>query len=272
MSALLADGAITGTPLTPVQELHGGGWVKRDDLFVYAGQRGGKVRTCLALAQQRPDVPLVTATTLDAPQAAIVAAVGAAMGRAVHLHLVEAKKPSTAYDSATQLGATVHRHHPGYPAVLAARAREHAAALGGVLVPWNMECAEAVSLTGAQVANLPDEAERLVVAVGSGMTLAGILCGLAQRQWQLPILGVIVGGNPIRTLDRWAPPDWRDHVTLAVAELPYSKHSTTTRLHARGGAAFDLDPQYEAKTLPHLRAGDILWVTGHRDPLPHAGA
>src|SRR5579859_3113397 len=60
----------TTAPLTPVETINGV-YVKRDDLFVCNGVAGGKVRTCLALAQGAKG--LVTAGSRSSPQVNIVA-------------------------------------------------------------------------------------------------------------------------------------------------------------------------------------------------------
>jgi hypothetical protein len=62
------------------------GWLKRDDLFEYAGVRGGKVRTCLALAREARH-GLVTAGSRSSPQVNIVARIGRSLGLPVRAHV-----------------------------------------------------------------------------------------------------------------------------------------------------------------------------------------
>jgi hypothetical protein len=129
-----------------------------------------------------------------------------------------------------------------------------------------MECPEAVEQTAGQVASLegmPELPARIVVPVGSGMSLAGILTGLAgsERLAGIPVLGVRVGANPERRLDAWAPPGWRDRCELLDAGLPYEKPAPRTCWEG-----LELDAWYEAKCVPLLRDGDLLWVVGTRDP------
>jgi ParB-like chromosome segregation protein Spo0J/DNA modification methylase len=251
--------------LTPVEE-HGGHMVKRDDLFGIAGARGGKVRTCWALAQGAPG--LVTAGSRSSPQVNIVARIAAELGIPCRV-----QTPSGALGpevtGAQDAGAEVVQHKPGYNTVIVARARKDAAATGWTEIPFGMECQEAVDQTRQQVRNLPAQVSRLVVPVGSGMSLAGILHGLRDAQRTLPVLGVQVGADPTKRLDRFAPEGWRDMVELVEAGLAYEQRAPVDRL---GDLA--LDPIYEAKCLPFLQAGDLLWVVGIRpsESTPDTGA
>jgi len=245
--------------LTPWQRHHGT-WVKRDDLYAVAGVCGGKARTCWQLAQGATG--LVTAGSRASPQVNIVAHVAAALGLPCRVH-TPTGKASAEVAVAVSVGATRIAHRAGYNSVIVARAREDAAARGWQLIPFGMECSEAVAATAAQVAQVPGDIGRLVVPVGSGMSLAGILWGLhtgaAAGHHHLPVLGVVVGAAPERRLDRWAPPEWRRHVTLARSPHDYHQAAPATRL-----GSLVLDAHYEAKALPHLAPDDALWVVGIR--------
>lgn len=254
--------AATSDPaaLTPVQR-RGGYAVKRDDLFEYAGVRGGKVRGCLALAAGA--VGLVTAGSRSSPQCAIVAAVGRELGLPVRLHTPTGEL-SPELIAARDAGAEIVQHRAGYNTVIVARAREDAAARGWTEIPFGMECDEAVAQTRRQALNLPDDVRRLVVPVGSGMSLSGILWGLADAGRLLPVLGVVVGADPTDRLNEYAPPDWRSRVTLVPSGVDYDERVSATL----DGLA--LDPVYEAKCLRFLEPGDCLWVVGVRGSLTAA--
>ncbi len=241
--------------LTPVEQ-HGDVWLKRDDLFEIAGVRGGKVRTCWRLAANAHG--LVTAGSRSSPQANIVAQLAQFLGVPAEVHTPQGEL-SPELVAAQAAGATVVQHQAGYNSVIVARARAAAAEHGWTEIPFGMECAEAVEATAEQVANVPAEAQRLVVPVGSGMSLAGILHGLERAGRQLPVVGVVVGANPTERLDKWAPAGWRQRVVLVPSGSDYSKPAATTSY-----AGVELDAHYEAKCLPHLEPGDLLWVVGIR--------
>jgi len=162
-------------------------------------------------------------------------------------------------------GAEIVQHAPGRNTVIIARARADAAERGWLEIPFGMECEAAVEQTAAQAAQLPPAA-RYVVPVGSGMSLAGILAGLDRAGNTTPVLGVVCGADPARRLDRWAP-GWRARCTLVGAGLDYHQHAPAAQL-----GALALDPVYEAKALPQLRAGDLLWIVGRRETLAAAPA
>jgi hypothetical protein len=240
---------------TPI-DTRGGYAVKRDDLFHVAGVAGGKARTCWHLAQGATG--LVTAGSRSSPQANIVAQIARRLGVPCRIHTPTGVL-SPELMAAQAAGAEIVQHKAGYNNVIVARAREDAALRGWRDIPFGMECEEATRQTRAQVANLPAVAARLVVPVGSGMSLAGILWGLQDAGRDLPVLGVVVGARPEKRLDRYAPKGWRQQVTLVASGLDYHAEAERTTL---GDLA--LDPIYEAKCLPFLQPGDLLWVVGIR--------
>lgn len=245
--------------LTPV-ERRADLWVKREDLFSVAGVRGGKVRTCWALA--RGATGLVTAGSRSSPQVNIVAHIARRLGLPCRVHTPQGAL-SPEVRAAQEAGAEVVQHRAGYNSVIIARAREDAAERGWREIPFGMECAEAVRQTAGQVANLPPG--RLVVPVGSGMTLAGILQGLSERGDTRPVLGVVCGADPAARLDAYAPRDWRSRgVTLVPAGVDYHVEAAVDL------AGLVLDPVYEAKVVPFLEPDDVLWNVGIRQTLADA--
>jgi hypothetical protein len=122
-----------------------------------------------------------------------------------------------------------------------------------------------VRQTAGQVQQLPP-LKRVVVPVGSGMSLAGVLWGLQQANPLLltpgRVVGVVVGASPLQRLDKYAPAGWRAYTTLVPAGMPYHQPAANLNL-----GPLQLDPIYEAKCLPHLEQGDLLWVVGVRATL-----
>lgn len=159
-------------------------------------------------------------------------------------------------------GAEVVQHRPGHNSVIIARARADAKERGWVEIPFGMECAGAVEATRAQVANLPDGCKRLVVPVGSGMTLAGVLWGLLDETIDVPVIGVVVGADPRKRLGKYAPPGWEDRVTLVPAGVPYDARVPAAVAGPHGQV--HLDSVYEAKCLRFLQPDDCLWCVGVR--------
>lgn len=234
-------------------------WVKRDDLFEMAKIRGGKVRTCWHLAQQaKPGQGLVTASSRMSPQISIVSRIGAEMKVPVRVHVPKADAPSDELADAKAHGATIIEHKPGYNSVIIARAWADCRSRNWVHIPFGMECQEAVDRTAEQVANLPLDAKRIVIPVGSGMSAAGVLHGLQRASRSLPVLGVCVGADPSERLDRWAPFGWRRMLSLEPAGVDYH---VRVACHLGG---IVLDPVYEAKCVDFIGLDDVFWIVGVR--------
>lgn len=243
----------TATPIERCGEY----WVKRDDLFEVAGVRGGKVRTCRRLAQGA--VGLVTAGSRASPQVNIVAQIAKEMGIRCRAHTTTGEL-GRELQLALCAGAEIVQHKAGYNSVIKARARADARQCGWTEIPFGMECREAVEETASQVpAEMPMGVKRIVVPVGSGMSLAGILAGLERHRLPVPVLGVVVGADPRERLDRWGPLFWQRYCTLVPAGLPYDRPAPVNVWKG-----YRLDPIYEAKCLKFLEAGDMFWIVGIR--------
>lgn len=243
--------------LTPIEK-HDNIFLKRDDYYRVNGVSGGKARTCWYLANQGNKKGLVTAGSRSSPQVNIVAHIARSLRIPCHIHTPSGELLPEV-DDAVKAGAKICQHKAGYNNVIIARAREDAEKNGFTLIPFGMECNEAVNQTKRQVQDIPFEVKRIVVPVGSGMSLAGILHGLLESETNIPILGVRVGADPVKRLDKYAPYKWRFQCELVKSKYDYHQEYSNPYLdHIK------LDPIYEAKCLDYLREGDLLWVVGIR--------
>lgn len=228
-----------------------------------AGVNGGKVRSCYHLATT-PNVPkgLVTAGARSSPQANIVAHIARELGIPCRIHMPSGELQEQG-ELAREAGAEIVQHKPGYNTVIVKRARDDAAVRGWREIPFGMECAAAVGQTATQItSDMQDKFGRIVVPVGSGMTLCGILHGLrVTGQTSIPVVGVAVGADPTKRLDRYAPIGWRHNVTLVTPEEKY--HEEAFGPHDVEGVS--VDPIYEAKCIPYLKRGDLFWIVGSRN-------
>lgn len=257
---------------TPVEWYpdHGGVYVKRDDLYLApGGAPGGKARTCYSLitdglATPQDEVPdpgrgVVTAGSRSSPQVNIVAQICQSLNVPCRVH-TPTGKPGPEVEAAIAAGAERVEHFPGYNTVLVKRAADDSSSRGWVHVPFGMDHPEAVRQTAKEMSEESIlGAKRIVVPVGSGMSLCGILEGMKEWQMPLPVLGVIVGADPTPRLDRYCPMwRWWADLELVPAGVAYDEEVEGSI----GTAA--LDPIYEAKCLKFLRPGDLLWVVGIR--------
>ena len=246
--------------LTPI-EYRGGYYFKRDDYFKVVGVCGGKARTCWALAKPATH-GLVTAGSRFSPQCKIVAYIARARGLACPIHTTKGEL-TPELNAAIVVGAHIYQHKPGYNSVIVKRAKDDAVDNDFTLIPFGMECREAVEQTARQVKHIPSRARRIVIPVGSGMSLAGVLYGLYLIGSPTPVIGICVGAAPERRLDKYAHPlsSWRSFVTLIRSAQPYHEPFSGSAPYIAG---IKLDPIYEAKCLPYLKRGDLLWIVGIR--------
>jgi hypothetical protein len=194
----------------------------------------------------------------------IVARIAARLGLRARLHTATGPMTPEMEDIAKYEYAEIIQHKPGHNSVIIARARADADERHGwVHIPFGMESYEAMSHTRAEVptlARLRGDVKRIVVCLGSGMTCCGILWGLADMVWGLPVLGVRIGADPAPRLRAYGPPRLAANLTVVT-----SKHGYATPIEARLPHDHSLlDPHYEAKCLEYLRPGDLFWVVGIR--------
>ena len=251
--------------LTPVQTFGCGVFVKRDDLYSVAGVCGGKVRACYNIVSKTRDLRgLVTAGSRSSPQVNIVASIAKHFKLPCFCH-VPSGKLFPEVELAQSKGATIVQHKPGYNSVIVARARECAKEMNYTEIPFGMSSFDAVNSTRKQALNLKQfPIKRILMIVGSGMSLAGVLWGLQDEGMSIPITGVVVGSDPVKRLMGFAPFGWQQRV-----ELIKSKHKYQDVVEGYL-AGITLDPIYEAKLVPFIKEGDLVWIVGIRESVKNA--
>jgi 1-aminocyclopropane-1-carboxylate deaminase/D-cysteine desulfhydrase-like pyridoxal-dependent ACC family enzyme len=145
---------------------------------------------------------LVTASHRSSPQGKLVAYVAKALGVPCRVYTA-AGKLSPELMAAQAAGAIVVQHSTGHKSVITRRALDDPESPGWRLIPFGMEGEQSVQqmaaqahATVAQMQNQGATARRVVVPVGSGMSLAGILHGFARAGFTVPVLGVQVRADP----------------------------------------------------------------------------
>ncbi|MDQ3803255.1 MAG: pyridoxal-phosphate dependent enzyme [Acidobacteriota bacterium] len=101
--------------------------------------------------------------------------------------------------AAAGLGAEVYPVPGSRITICFAAARRYVQGRGGFMLPFGLECAEAVEGVRREAASIPVELVRggtLVVCCGSGVTLAGLLSGLPVLPRR--IVGVSSGRSPAK--------------------------------------------------------------------------
>lgn len=242
--------------LTPIED-HAGILVKREDAWTRGGASGAKSRAMFAVAEGTPGI--ITAGARNSAQIERAALVAKALGIPARLHTLPGKDTAE-MSTARRAGAEILQANGTRMTVVKKRFRDDAAARPDwASFPFGMDHEVYLQQVAEQTANIPDTVQRVVVPYGSGMTLAGVLNGLADNgRADLPVLAVSVGQEGHEYLDNYAP-GWERRVTIVKHPTPYDKPAPNIRL-----GDLDLDPIYEAKCIEYLEPGDLLWTVGIR--------
>ena len=166
---------------------------------------------------------------------------------------------------ARELGAKLLPVRAGRINICFAAARRHVQRQGGFMLPFGLECEEAVAAVATEAGRL-DVAQyargTIVVACGSGVTLAGLLRGLTARPHC--IIGVSSGRsceNILRCVRRHVP-NPPDFLELHAAEIPY-------RTELNYPCPFPSNPYYDLKAwkflaehLPEFKDPVLFWNIG----------
>ena len=247
---LRVEKLLLGTYPTPVSELPLGNdddatrtrasrlWVKHDDLSspVYGGNKVRKLEYVLGAARERGKKRLLTIGAVGSHHVLATAIHGRAHGFRVHAVLVP--QPMTLHAARNislgiRAGLTAEAAwEPSlYLRVLAAMDRDtHFISLGGSSVDGSLGYVDAALELEAQVSRglLPEPAE-IVVAMGSGGTVAGLLVGLERTRLRTKVVGVAVA-KPVFVLAALTK-----HLTRRVArDCGVDADSALTRLIVDG--------------------------------------
>lgn len=244
--------------MTPIEK-HGGIYFKRGDLYRVAGTNGCKAQVIATMAKGAAG--LITSGPRLSSQSYICARVAAKQGIPFRCHMPRGAATAEMEDVLAH-GGEIIQHKCGYNNVLANRAAEDAKGRAGwVVVPLWLRGPATVQALRGEVANVPTAARRVVVVVGSGMTLAAVLHGLCDQGRSTPVLGVCVGADPGKALDAFGPFGWRQQCTLVQPTGPATAYDKPLYGVQVGG--IKLDPRYEAKAAEYLQPGDLFWVAGY---------
>jgi 1-aminocyclopropane-1-carboxylate deaminase/D-cysteine desulfhydrase-like pyridoxal-dependent ACC family enzyme len=248
-------------------EAHGHLYLKRDDLFEINGASGGKVRSCntlISTARLRSDIKwngIVTATTIHSTQSCIASALAKYYNMPCRIHTFKHKYTPPELQMAEQeFGAEIIQHKAGYSSQVKSAAKKDAEENNLIYIPFGMECYEAVLESAKQVENLPfDHIERIVVPIGSGMSIAGIMKGLYERNIDIPVAAIKVGVDPTkRIFKKFIPEVDLSNLEIIDSGMPYS-----TRIECEIDG-ITIDPIYEGKCLKFLQPNDLFWIVGIR--------
>ena len=266
--------------LTPV-ERRDGLWMKRDDLYEPFGPgevNGGKMRQCMMLVDSVKEhtTGLISCCSIHSPQAPITAATALAHGMECRIlyggtsreKLMESPMPRLCmkYGATVILSTRSGRHN-----VLYAKARELKRP-GDFIVQYGINLSGhsdvLLGAVAAQVENIPDELENLVMTCGSGITASGVMIGLHRYGKKVENVRLVATAPDRResihaTLrEHGADRDFHYHDLFHTKGFAYEKPATAVWDGVR------LHPNYEAKTMQWFvksgldPANTLFWVVG----------
>jgi 1-aminocyclopropane-1-carboxylate deaminase/D-cysteine desulfhydrase-like pyridoxal-dependent ACC family enzyme len=170
---------------------------------------------------------------------------------------------------ARELGAELLPVRAARMNICFAEARRQVEARGGWMLPFGLECPEAVEAVAREAARLDPaffEDGTIVLSCGSGVTLAGLLRGL--RAQPRRIVGVSSGRSPkniLRCLRRYLP-ELPAFLDLREAAVPY-RLAIDYPCQFPTNAYYDLKAwKYLAENLPQLAAPVLFWNIGASMP------
>lgn len=252
--------------LTPIQEFDGY-FFKREDFYQIGSAIGGKARIGNALINEARDngfKEIVTTGSRDSRQCEIVSSICEDLGIRCHLFMPSGKDTDVTDIIQSRAFSTIHRTKVGYNSVLISHSQKWANENNAYYIPFGMESKECIDINMHQVQNIPKDISRIVIPCGGGMQMISVIYGLKYYGMShIKVLGVQVGANPKRVIDKFIPDgglfgtDY--NYEIVKSDVPYSKHLDNTTF-----CGIDLDPIYEAKCIPFLEKGDLLWIVGKR--------
>lgn len=238
------------TPVEKIENIY----MKRDDYYSVGNVLGGKVRSALELSKNA-EIGLTTAGSRKSPQIQIISEI-AKIKKLPFVAFTPTGNLTPELIFAKNNGAIINQVYMGFNNNIIKHAKDFSKKTGYTYIPFGMEDSRVLDKISEQVGNLPKDFKRLVISIGSGMTLCGIIRGFEKYRIDKPILGVVVGANPIKRLDTYAS-NWKNCTTLVKSNIDYHKEYKN---FVYGGV--ELDPIYEAKCIDFLESGDLLWVVG----------
>jgi len=220
----------------------------RLDTQCYNGIYGGKAEIAYKLCQDVNGI--VTCGSRESVQVLTFAQMCDALNIPCQVHIPKGQETEMIH-KLKQTNANIIYEKVGYNNVLNAHAKNAANELGYKFIPLGMiGCQEAIDIikknTAILLKSFPNT-KRIVVPVGSGTTMIGICEYLYENNLFIPVLGISVGMDVTKTLQKNTK---YQHYNIIKSSVPYNHHITHEFLN----------PIYEAKCVEFLEDNDTMYV------------
>ena len=251
--------------LTPIEYIDGY-YFKRDDLFMFGNAIGGKARVGKSLvgkAIKEGYSSVVTTGSRDSRQCEIISSICEDLNIRCHLFMPNGQDTDVINAISSRKNSTIHRTKVGYNSVLIAHSKQWAIENNAFYIPFGMESYDCIDVNMHQVQNIPNNIKRIVIPCGGGMQMVSVIKGLKHYNMShIKVTGIQVGANPKGVIDKFLPTmdlfGETYNYEIIKSDIPYSKHIDSTF------CGIELDPIYEAKCIPFIEKGDLLWIVGKR--------
>lgn len=263
--------------ITPVEEYETGSGkilLKRDDKFSCGYVNGGKLRQAIYLIgknleaiRDRNGGVVVSASSIKSPQSAIISTVCNRYGLSCRVVTYKTGEKNINLTIAQKEGAKIYGTKSGYTSVIESFARRNFS--NAFFTNMGFASNEIIDANVGQVANIPLNLDYLVIPVGSAMNFISIIKGLDKYKNNVQkIVGVYVGKEPFKTVDKYIPKVFGTRLGYDVTLVKYDKpYSTWVNVNNNF-----FDPIYEAKAydwiinnLDVANSRILLWVVGRRN-------
>lgn len=242
-------------------------YYKREDELVVNGVCGGKLRVVMELVKQgvsQGKKDFVTCGSRDSRQCEVVAKVCEKMGVNSHLFMPSGKGTAIMESITNTKGTTIHRTKVGYNNVLMSQSALFAKENGFFYIPFGLECQDAIDINMHQVQNIPSVVKRIIVPCGGGMNMIAIIKGLEYYGMiDKEVIGIIVGKEPNNVFKKYVQNDLfnQTKIKYGFEHYLFDYHTKPKETVIDG---IDLDEVYEAKCIPFMQDGDLLWIVGKK--------
>ncbi len=150
---------------------------------------------------------------------------------------------------ASAFAAEIHPVRGNFPSIAFAQAKRYVEARGGRMLPFGLECLEAVNAISKEARTVPVSSCRngtIVLSCGSGVTLAGIIKGLPANPSRIVALSSGRSVDRIRrTVERYVGP-MPKYVDILPARMPYDRQPNIA-------CPFPTHPNYDLKAWALLK-------------------
>lgn len=267
--------------LTPVQAVNGL-LMKRDDLYAPFGAgniNGGKLRQCMMLVDSihNDHDGIITYCSIHSPQAPITAAAAHAHGlpckvlygatNANSLKRLPMPRLAMLFGARLVICSRIGRH-----SVLHVKAKEMAEEENSFIVQYGINLAShgqiLLDAVAAQVQNIPDELENLVITCGSGITSSGVLIGLHQYSKRVKNVHLVATAPDRRAFIHSLLRQYGADRAFQYHDLFHTPGFSYEKPERASWGGVTLHPHYEAKTMRWFRNSGLnpqetlFWIVG----------